>query len=206
MPGELHQIGQAILLYENDNHGAYPRTTYVPGAPLCKGTNASAGDPFGPGGPLANDLTAPWFLLIRTQHLPPVIFNCPYTDVNTFEPDSSVNVLSRSNFTDWTKNLGYSFANPYPDDAAAKNRYQLTNHTNPGFAVAADLNSGEGGKANSDNHEDRGQNVLFADGHATWEPSPLCGLDTDNIYTNKANVVWGPPVDQRDSVLLPAKK
>jgi len=135
-----------------------------------------------------------------------VLFTCPYRDVNTFEPDSPINVLSRSNFTDYKQNLGYSYANPYPDDAATLAHYKLTAHTNPGLAIMADLNSGEGGKANSDNHEDRGQNVLFADSHATWEHSALCGLEGDNIYTNKSGNVWGSPVDERDAVLLPAKK
>ncbi len=204
--GNLSQIGQAISIYANENHGAYPRTTYVPGAPLTKGTSPSASDPFAAGGPQPNDVTAPLFLLIRTERLPPVLFTCPYTDVNVFEADSSVNIMSRSNFTDWKKNLGYSYANPYPDDAAVRSRYAVTSHMNPGLAVMADLNSGEAGKANSDNHEDRGQNVLFADGHAVWEQSALCGLDGDNIYTTKTGAVWASPVDERDSILLPAKK
>ena len=65
---------------------------------------------------------------------------------------------------------------------------------------------GEGGKANSDNHEDRGQNVLYADGHVDWTQTALCGLNGDNIYANKNNAVWGSPVDAGDSVLLPAKR
>jgi prepilin-type N-terminal cleavage/methylation domain-containing protein/prepilin-type processing-associated H-X9-DG protein len=202
----LRQIGQAITLYCNENHGAYPRTIYVSGATLDKGTNPAATDPFSTGGPVPNDTTAAWFLLLRTQKIPPVIFTCPYTDVNVFEPDNATDFASRSNFTDYKKNLGYSFANPYPDDAGVKAEYKLTSHLNPGFAVAADLNSGEGGNANSDNHEDRGQNVLYADGHVTWQTSPLCGLNNDNIYVNKNNTVWASPIDASDSVLLPAKK
>lgn len=84
--------------------------------------------------------------------------------------------------------------------------YKLTSHVNPSMAIPADLNSGEGGNANSDNHEDRGQNVLYADGHVTWQTTPLCGLNAENIYANKKDVVWGSPVDAGDSVLLPAKK
>jgi prepilin-type N-terminal cleavage/methylation domain-containing protein/prepilin-type processing-associated H-X9-DG protein len=202
----LRQIGQAISIYANENHGAYPRTLYGAGIPLTKGTNPAAPDPFGIGGPEANDVTAPLFLLMRTQHLPPVLFTCPYTDVNVYEADSALNVTSRSNFTNWKKNLGYSYANPYPADAATRAGYKLTSNMNPALAIMADLNSGETGKANSDNHEDRGQNVLFADGHGTWEKTPLCGLNGDNIYTTKGNLVWASPVDAGDSVLLPAKK
>src|SRR2546421_5181509 len=59
----LRQIGQAISMYCNDNHGAYPRTIYQPDLPPTKGTNPAAPDPFGAGGPLPNDMTAPFFLL-----------------------------------------------------------------------------------------------------------------------------------------------
>src|SRR5690348_16115644 len=56
---KLRQIGQAVVMYGNDNHGEYPRTTYVPGAPLVAGTGALAANPFGAGGPQPNDVTAP---------------------------------------------------------------------------------------------------------------------------------------------------
>src|SRR5438045_2472161 len=54
----LRQIGQATLLYANDNHGEYPRTTYVPGAPVAAGTGTASPNPFAAGGPAANDVTA----------------------------------------------------------------------------------------------------------------------------------------------------
>ena len=57
---------------------------------------------------------------------------------------AAADLISRSNFTDYRKNLGYSYANPYPDEAAANADYRLTNHGNPGMAIAADLNSGRG--------------------------------------------------------------
>jgi prepilin-type N-terminal cleavage/methylation domain-containing protein/prepilin-type processing-associated H-X9-DG protein len=202
----LRQIGEAISIYTNENHGQYPRTIYVPGAALAFGTNPAAVNPFDATGPQPNDVTAALFLLIRTEHIEPVVFTCPYTDVNVFEADNAQNLTSRSNFTDYKKNLGYSYANPYPDQPATDAGYKLTSHTSAGFAVAADLNSGEGGKTNSDNHEDRGQNVLYADGHVTWQTTALCGLNNDNIYINKNGVTVGSPVDAEDSVLLPTKK
>src|SRR2546429_5211602 len=71
----LNQIGVALLIYSNENQGHYPRTTCVAGASLCAGTGAAAPNPFGPGGPQPNDVTAPFFLLMRTQQVPPKIFN-----------------------------------------------------------------------------------------------------------------------------------
>ena len=36
---------------------------------------------------------------------------------------------------------------------------------------------------NSRNHGGEGQNVLYADGHASFERTPTVGVDHDNIYT-----------------------
>src|ERR1700735_4389049 len=63
----LRQIGLALTLYENDNAGNYPRTVYDPTQPLSFDTGITAEDPFGPGGSSANDLTAPLFLLLKTE-------------------------------------------------------------------------------------------------------------------------------------------
>src|SRR5258708_3411338 len=117
----LQQLGQSLSLYSNENHGDYPRTTYVPGAPLAQGTNPAAPDPFRAGGPVPNDVTAALFLLIRTQGLPPKILTCPYNDVNTFEPDRAQTITGRSNFTDNRKHLAstYTTPNPHPPPSPA---------------------------------------------------------------------------------------
>jgi prepilin-type N-terminal cleavage/methylation domain-containing protein/prepilin-type processing-associated H-X9-DG protein len=220
----LHQIGLALTAYCNENHGNYPRTRYVAGAAVSKGTGTAGGDPFVPPplGPAANDVTAPWFLLMRTQKLPPLIMLCPYNDVNEFTPDRA-DPLTHGNFTDYRKNLGYSFANPYPDAAAMLAGYHLTGRTGAQFAVAADLNPGKGGpnndvtapvpgspwsvmkKGNSENHERDGQNVLYGDGHVEWRVNLFAGVRDDNIFTNKAvpQQIEASPVDKDDSVLLP---
>jgi prepilin-type N-terminal cleavage/methylation domain-containing protein/prepilin-type processing-associated H-X9-DG protein len=217
----LRQIGVAISMYANDNQGNYPRTTYVPGAPLVKGTGASAADPFKPGGPAANDVTASIYLLRRTQRLPGEILICPYDDEMSYVPDKS-DPATQSNFPDWNVNLGYSFANPYPDGAAVAAGYRLTNHLAGNFPIAADRNPGvhpprsdvtAAGPnvkaeaivdANSINHEQDGQNILYADGHVSFESTPLSGIDKENIYTNAANLVDASPTNADDGVLLPA--
>ena len=35
---------------------------------------------------------------------------------------------------------------------------------------------------NSPNHQNKGQNVCFMDGHIEWTNNPQCGLDGDNIF------------------------
>ncbi|MDB5921736.1 MAG: hypothetical protein JWN13_672 [Betaproteobacteria bacterium] len=199
----LRQVGQALGIYSNENHGEYPRTSYVPDAPLTAGTNPAAPDPFRVGGPLANDITAPLFLLVRAKAVLPKMLICPYTDVNRFEEEPAADVASRSNFTDYRKNLGYSYANPYPDSAASAKGYRLHNRLGSEFAVAADLNPGLKDD-NSKNHEDEGQNVLYADGHVQWQQSPKCGIGTDNIYRSNDGAL-GSPINVADSVLLPAQ-
>jgi prepilin-type N-terminal cleavage/methylation domain-containing protein/prepilin-type processing-associated H-X9-DG protein len=203
----LRSIGQALMVYVNQNQNNYPRTVYVPGAPLVAGTNASAPDPFGPGGPQPNDVTAPLFLLTREQMLPPQVLICPYNDVFEFQSDpASAGFTNRSNFTDYTKNLGYSYANPYPDSAAAMAGYSLRAPLPADFALAADVNPGKGDNSNCYTHEGRGQNVLYGDGHVTWQTSPLCGQNNDNIYTNQSGAVMASPVNTSDSVLLPVRQ
>ena len=220
----LRQIGMAMATYSQDNHNNYPRTIYDPtyASPLVLGTGVNALDPFQAGGVQPNDLTAPWFLLMKNQHLPPVLFICPYNDATSYIADSP-NLNGRSNFTDQYKNLAYSFANPYPNGAAAALGYHWTNRLPPEFALGADRNPGVDAhdnvyapisstspaslqrKANSDNHEQDGQNVLYGDGHVSWQITPFCGIQHDNIFTarNDPPQVTASPVDATDSILLP---
>ncbi|HWB53821.1 MAG TPA: prepilin-type N-terminal cleavage/methylation domain-containing protein [Tepidisphaeraceae bacterium] len=215
----LHQIGEAIWMYENDNGGQFPRTIYQPGDPPVYGTGASATDPFSPGGPSANDVTAAVYLLRRTEKVPGVIFCCPYDDVFNYVPDTST-ASNHSNFANYKMNLGYSFANPYPSQAAADSGYHLTSHINSNFPIAADMNPGVDAlhnvlnvtpksldslqrKANSENHEEDGQNVLYADGRVEWHKTIFAGINQDNIYSTQDGKVNASPTSKDDAVLLP---
>jgi hypothetical protein len=193
----------------------------VPGAPLTEGTGINATDPFQPGGVAPNDLTAAVYLLLRAEHLSTELFICPYNDATSYSVDQA-NPQTHCNFTDWTKNLSYSFADPYPDSAAVNAGYRLTNHIRGDFPMAADLNpgvkppfadvtaAGPGASsriienANSMNHEQDGENVLYADGHVTFQETCLCGIGQDNIFTNQSNQVAASPLGAMDAVLLPA--
>jgi prepilin-type N-terminal cleavage/methylation domain-containing protein/prepilin-type processing-associated H-X9-DG protein len=217
----LQQIGQQLVMYASTNHGDFPRTRYAEDDTAIRfGTGGAATDPFASDGPQANDVTAAVFLLMRVQKLPPKLFICAYNDVNVFEPDRA-DVARRSNFTDYRKNLGYSFANPYPSAAATRAGYRWSTHVRPDFAIAADINPGRDGtdddvtaptpgapqavqeKGLSRNHEKEGQNVLYGDGHVQWQTSCLSGAKQDNIYMNRQAQILASPVDADDSVLLP---
>jgi len=228
----LKQLGLACNLYANVNHGEYPRTKYEPADRLIPNlTNAGfdSANPFsGDSKVPANNIPAALFLLMRTGDCPSYVFNCPSSN-GTDDNYGSYNGLApqnRSNFTNIKRNLTYSYANPYPDNAAASAGFDINIHIDAGFAIAADLNPGLSGGisiltintsssetqlrlANSRNHGRDGQNVLYADGHVEFQHDCLAGLNHDNIYcrgsggpsATAADIV-NSPKDMNDSVLL----
>jgi prepilin-type N-terminal cleavage/methylation domain-containing protein len=247
----LRGIGQMLNSYALQNRGLYPRTYHdttratmvytdaVPpaGVPYTP-TGAGAANPFagskGFVGP--NNVPAAMFLLIRTQDVSPEAFICPSGEaiLDNFGGGSN-SAKSRSNFTQLPTNLGFSYANPYPDAPMAKLGYRLTNEMDTSFVVAADYNPGKQGqydvtvvtensasldmrKGNSANHKGMGQNVLYVDGRVSWEATPFCGKNHDNIYTvappgsadgktatgTTSTTIVGSPGWLGDSVLLPA--
>lgn len=178
-----------------------------------------------------NNVPAALFLLIRTQDVSPEAFICPSSQavIDNFGGGSN-SAKSRSNFSQLPTNLSYSYANPYPDAATNKMGYRLNAEMVSDFAVAADYNPGKSApydvtlptpdspsadvrKANSANHKGAGQNVLYADGRVSFEQTPFCGKNRDNIYTvagspdgktPTSTTIVGSPAWQWDSVLLPA--
>ena len=223
----LRQIGQALLLYSNDNRGVYPRTI----ASLVKdgqepvptwGTGAAAGNPFvDADGPRDNDVTAALFLLLRTQDITSEVFTCPMSSAEKDTYGGGTNApLNRSNFTNLKKNLSYSYQNPYPRQKAIDAGFKLNNAIGAEFAVAADINPGTAGgdnvfaptatssakdmrQANSRNHDQDGQNILYGDGHVSWESNPFVGVNRDNIFGTADGKIVSSPVDANDSILLP---
>jgi hypothetical protein len=209
----LHQIGLAIVLYQNDNNQAYPQTIYGRGKDPTPtwGTpyrnNASLGplahpdaSPFaGPAMADANDITASLFLLQRQEKLEPAIFVCPSTDAEPWDFGGSPNTAQ--SWSNWTpdglqKHLSYSYVNNFVSDAGLGRGFDRTLR-DAAFAVMSDMNPGGTGVlavtqstdpltmqgANSQNHRGRGQNVLFGDNHAAWRVNPFCGVEGDNIFT-----------------------
>src|SRR4051794_26022084 len=87
----LRQIGQAILLYSNENKGLYPKTVWDSATTLCTwGTpylpsspQGKASDPFLGAANTAdareanNDVSAALFMLLRTQDMTAEVFICP---------------------------------------------------------------------------------------------------------------------------------
>jgi prepilin-type N-terminal cleavage/methylation domain-containing protein/prepilin-type processing-associated H-X9-DG protein len=238
----LRQIGQALLMYSNDNKGAYPRTILSTASgsnlPPTWGTGATNSDPFLAGGPTYNDVTAALFLLLRTQDITPEVFTCPSSNAEKWDFGGGANTAL--NWSNWNttagtqRNLSYSYQNPYASTNAISAGFRLNNSISAEFAVASDVNPGAPGdgdlggsndnvkivtttsssrdmkQGNSNNHDEDGQNILFGDGHVSFEQNPFVGVQRDNIFTTKiastgftGGSVIASPFDGGDSILLP---
>jgi prepilin-type N-terminal cleavage/methylation domain-containing protein/prepilin-type processing-associated H-X9-DG protein len=209
----LRQIGQAILLYANDNKGNYPRTIYgaSAGTTATWGSGATSSDPFVSGTTVsANDVSAALFLLLRAGDITSEVFNCPSSNATKW--DYGGGQSTAQNWCNWNGNNGittnesYSYENPYPATGAVANGFKLNTSISAEYAVAADMNPGNStthiantqgmvdtvttgssakqmAAANSTNHSGAGENVLFGDGHVEFDQNPFVGVQRDNIYT-----------------------
>ena len=150
------------------------------------------------------------WLLIQNGSGSPKLFNCPSSDetVDDLRQGSGNTTYSASDlwgFKDGT--LSYSYQIPYYA-ANRTNAARPSTRLDKGMAVLADLspyisNTGDlvsplpaplaatastftneqWEPYNSKNHNEDGQNVLFADGHNEFTEKPNVGNGEDNIYT-----------------------
>lgn len=208
--------------------------------------NVPASNPFNladPAGPVgADNAGASLYLLVRGKYVPPEVFRCPSNALA--EPMNAAEVDRYSNFPAPLRVYNsYSYAAIFPNNNAVKAGWKLDLSSSPDWPLAADINPGKGGKnfsteelqdvtsvaftdsprdmarANSNNHRNRGQQVVYVDGHAEWSTSPFCGpirpgtTWRDNIYANskgvddasgKGGTVHTQPNDRFDVVLHPA--
>lgn len=194
------------------------------------------------GAPAVNDVSASLFLLLRAGDMVPEVFTCPSSSAERWDFGGGINTAL--NWTNWNgvaglkQNLSYSYQNPFGDTGAISAGFKMRTSMTAEFALVADINPGitvnnppaglTGGVAgvivtdaasrirasNSGNHDQDGQNVLFADGHVEFVNSPFVGVQKDNIFT--ARTVTTPnagggttvttlrsPYDANDSILLP---
>jgi len=154
----LRTIGQAILLYANENKFVYPRAMADTNDNVFWGTGQTTGgatlDPFvGAAGtvrPTNNDVTAALYLLVRTQEITSEVFTCPSSNderIGFIGGEVSTSFVNWYNGTASTggqigRNLSYSYQNPYPNSAAISAGFKLNTSVSAEFAVAADVNPG----------------------------------------------------------------
>ncbi len=200
----LRRVGAALSEYATlqllHNGGDYPRVVYDPvtkpdGYRCYSGPDAA--DPFAKDtAVMSGDVTASLWLLVRMNLAQPEDFICPSTDdsADEFRDKAGHNVAISRGGSNWNRspeNLSYSYASPF----SAAIGYRLNSDSlKADFAVMADRNPGvvqppmsapplKLASGNSSNHDQAGQNVLYADGHVDFRATPYCGVEHDNIYT-----------------------
>jgi prepilin-type N-terminal cleavage/methylation domain-containing protein len=158
----LRAIGQALTAYANEHKGQFPRVKWNPTGPVVDLPPTSdvppdAPDPFTHAG--SNDVTAAFFLLLRTQDLAPQVMVCPSTNDQADEfGGGGATARTRSDFSSTAppypsgRTYSYSYANPYPKETGGVGNeplaavFKLNNKVlKPDFAIAADFNPGDGG-------------------------------------------------------------
>jgi prepilin-type N-terminal cleavage/methylation domain-containing protein len=150
----LHQIGLALIMYQNDNSQAYPKTPQdtTPSPAPYWGTGATGGasataDPFAGYANMEtpNDVTASFFLLLRNEQITPAVFTCPSSNATAWDfgggSNTAQNWVNWNAFTGITNNLSYSYQNPFASTTAVANGFQMKN-PDATFAVVADINPG----------------------------------------------------------------
>jgi len=206
----LSTMGKAMQTYTNDYDGNFPRSggrnsNWAFRIPDWKAANRYSA--YG----LSKDrsggqttISSCFYLLVKHTNIAPKTFVCPSdAGTNEFKIDD-VDTDDKELIDLWdfgpeaNRHCSYSYHMPF-------GLYALTTSSEPDMAVAADRNPWRNSPAaiakkfpgpfnpDGDNesvkygnaiaHEEEGQNVLFVDGHVSFEKKAFCGLDNDNIYT-----------------------
>lgn len=229
----LRQLGMAFTFYADaEPDGGFPRTKYDPRNKHLQLDDAGyrVRDSFGNSGYVGeNNVPASLFLLMKTQRLSPAMFLCPAAEGTPYPEDPQ----QSSNWKSIPDQMTYSLAAPYPSETAVS-PFRWRRGLGPEFALLADINPGTRGgtnppnnvvapphtasragmaAANSNNHRNAGQNVLYGDSHVEYQVTPYAGEYRangirDHIYaagTGDGGITseLAMPVDGHDSVLMP---
>jgi hypothetical protein len=242
----LKQIFTSMYTYGQDYNGAFPQVmpgeiiigedkavkNLKPGLP----ENPFKDFPAGANHSVSENL----WLLCRGEFSQSEIFICP----NAPEAGSRIDLKDGAgagvecfvNFPwrDSGVTISYSFIQPWSrfGDTAKGSWDMWSADTDPRLVLGADANNGRQPdykgknnqlsfeemkeKVNSTNHEGDGQNVMWGDGHVTFDKSSYAGINRDNIYTAVPESFTGEsgntpgflnvrPKNITDSVLIPNK-
>jgi len=205
----LSGIGKAMLIYSNDYDDELPRSGGRNSPWAAKIPNWQAPNRFGAYGVSANgeggvgSISSCFYLLVKYAEVTPKSFLCKGDSGTTEFKPANYGAGARDLIDLWDfgpeprEHCSYAYHMPF-------GLYALTTSGEPGMAVAADRNPftaspmaepkdislfvPEGGReaikfGNANQHQEDGQNVLFLDSHVSFEKTPYCGINDDNIYT-----------------------
>jgi len=218
----LHSMGLLFMFYDNWPARDLPRAGGKDGAwgttANWQGDDRSVAfglDSEGKGGQAS--ISSSLYRLIKTEYSfwTPALFVCPADSGTTEFVPAEYGVHDKELVDLWdfgpdpSKHVSYSYHIPYGP-------FGLGSSSAPGMAIVADRNPwieapglrardfslfDPGGTrrqqkaGNAVVHQERGQNVLFVDGHVSFERSSACGVEGDNIYTswNTTDISKGVP-------------
>lgn len=154
--------------------------------------------------------SAALFQLLKNDYLQnPVVFQCPARGGKSFALRPDMNDFPKPEHIHYSYN--YSLAGHHLsilDPVVVKVATQL--------AILADqtplfhngsYRPGHADNPVSENHDTRGQNVVYVDGHVFWNTSPHAGVNGDNIFLADHETDYDGderPARKTDSFLLPA--
>jgi prepilin-type N-terminal cleavage/methylation domain-containing protein len=231
----LRGAGQSLYIYAYENNNTLPVTMppaqayqWTNGFAGAQATSYTSGDQLAlamparrPGSPIASM----WILTLYNQ-APAKMFVCK-SDRAIAGPAQRVNSSGMlfDNFQDEFQ-VSYSIVYPWSGGGVSPAwRYASSSSSQALMSDMAPL-SGDGNKntlaprgsgaANSANHEDKGQNVSYADNHVDWQTNPYNGDTQDNLFTvgpvnsqvpvNNLNALPGPPASPQDIVMVPVRR
>ena len=220
----LSGIGKAMLIYANEYDDEMPRSGIVTATiqggygPVTRWDAPNRQAAFGAGG--HSNITACFYSLVKYTDVTVKSFMCKGdAGVTAFAPNvAGMDLVDLWDFgTTPQRHCSYSYHIPY-------GTFPLTAGSEPGMAIAADPNptqrTAKGNPklnwqadflpdgdredvkvGNAITHQNDGQNVLFMDGHTTFEKSSACGIDEDCIYSR-----WTPgnPPDKKKGTRVKA--
>ena len=203
----------------------------------------SLSNPRGPVG--TNNVSASFYHLLKSTDLTAEAFLCPSTDATRTWAGGGSNqsVQDKTNFAKPYKDFcSYSYNSPFGDQDAVNKGRTFNSSTTPDMPFAADINPGNSGnmangdtrgsritthpfnaskkdqaRANSNNHRNEGQNVVYVDAHVEWNATQFAGPQVrghayrDPIYQEHNGPLptgtgggWeNPPRHAQDALLLP---
>ncbi len=206
---QMRQVGVGLSEYALDNDGSLPYVPHQPGATWWNVGNQDANN---------TSNTRNVFLLVKNGYLPARVFLCP-GEANHKTITIQITPAELESMRDFASpdQIDYSFRLLFDQGLL---HWDTLNHTvimtdkNPLFQDLGQKPQGQGDlsltenllRANSPNHQSRGQNVLFNDGHVEFMTDRYLGLSQDDIFNiesatrYKGNEV---PQSQQDVFVAP---
>ena len=210
-PTNLKGLGTAMYVYAIDYDDNYPQLPGTGPWSQELGFDYDMKKPNfingGAEGNVSRTITASLYLLVREADVSPKSFVCSKSDQKEFYGRNPKNwdIVDLWDFGyNPYEHVSYAYHNPYgnfPPDATSSAAFAIAADMNPWFnngnfvipgsanqspqlLTISDLMAREQvKKSNASHHGYEGQNVLYGDGHTSFEKTPNVGVKNDNIYT-----------------------